>query len=1021
MAKLEPIFDSLYRRLNEAQREAVDTIEGPVMVIAGPGTGKTQVLTLRIANILRQTDIGPDGILALTFTQSGVHAMRERLARITGGAAYRVHIHTFHGFANDIIRRYPEYFSRIIGGQNADPIDQFRIIEEIILSKRLAVLRPFGNPRYYCAPVKDAIDRLKRENLSPSDLARVVRERSVVLKREGSRLSAGERTKKERSLLKLKELTLVYRAYEEALRKEHLYDYGDMVMELIRELEANPDLLLTLREEYQYILADEHQDANQSQNRILELLAGEDADPNLFIVGDDRQAIYQFQGASLDNFLYFSKRFPRARIIELLENYRSTQSVLDALYSLAPVHPNGNERPELTSFARGAGELVRIAALTTEDNEAPFVASCIADDIKEGIVSEEIAVLYRENRDMQRIADALSVAGMPFVVESNASILNDPRVRAFIALLRGIVQQGDERSASELLLLPWLTIPLLSRVLVLEHARKEKVPLMKALSMAANIGGIEQGEALLLKEYAAALSRWHGYARKLLLPEAVQIILKECGATPFFLSEPDSAVLMERMAGLYELLKTFTERHPHAYLEEFIEYLALHEAHHLSIPALQSVSRPGVRLMTAHASKGLEFDSVYLVGAVDGRFGNRRSREVFDLPIRGTGSELSGIDDERRLFYVALSRARTRVLVSFARTRAGKAQMPAQFINEIRRDRVVYIDTSSFEQQRAPESLLLASPRLSPLPVSHQDYVRHLFLSREFSVTHLNNYLRCPWHYFFVNLLRIPEAKSPSQSYGTAVHAALRVYGEQLTRGIRPSLASLLKSFDEALAREPLTGMLATHAKEKGHAALSGYYKERAKTLTGEAKVEWRVSGPSLTLSDGGTLVLGGTLDRLEYHGDMLVVRDFKTRAPLSRNELMGVTASSDGSYYRQLLFYKILVDGANLGTPLSQGIIDFIEPNDRGIYKYEVFDLASGEVEKLISEIVRVANEISSLSFWGRRCDEPDCEYCALRAAMEHPELARVSEVKRYQHSGKQRKRKSHKQVGKRPYKQKE
>src|SRR3989344_5360245 len=159
MQKQESIFNSLYTRLNSAQREAVDLIEGPVMVIAGPGTGKTQVLTLRIANILRTSDIGPDGILALTFTQSGVHAMRERLAAIVGSTAYRVHIHTFHGFANDIIRRYPEYFSRIIGGQNADVIDQLSIIEGIIFSKRLSVLRPLGNPRYYCAPVKKAIDR----------------------------------------------------------------------------------------------------------------------------------------------------------------------------------------------------------------------------------------------------------------------------------------------------------------------------------------------------------------------------------------------------------------------------------------------------------------------------------------------------------------------------------------------------------------------------------------------------------------------------------------------------------------------------------------------------------------------------------------------------------------------------------------------------------------------------------------------------------------------------------------------
>lgn len=988
MKKQESVFDSLYARLNTAQRQAVDSIEGPVLVIAGPGTGKTQVLTLRIANILRKTDIGPDGILALTFTQSGVQAMRQRLASIAGISAYRVHIHTFHGFANEIIRRYPEYFARIIGGQNADVIDQLRIIEKSILSAHLSVLRPLGNPRYYCAPIKSAIDRLKRENISPSDLATHVRECTKMLASEKKTLSAGEHGKRARSLLKLKELTLIYRTYEEALRAEHLYDYGDMVMELIKALETHPDLLLTLREEYQYILADEHQDANQSQNRILELLAGDDADPNLFIVGDERQAIYQFQGASLENFLYFSRRYPTARVIELTDNYRSTQSVLDA------VRPLFSHTP-LIGRSRGKGSPIRIAALSDEDAEAPFIVSLIAEDIARGTAPEEIALLYRENRDMQRFADALSVAGISFVVESESSVLDDPRVRAFVSLLSGITRQGDERSAMELLLLPWLSIPLLERSLLIEQAQKEKVPLLTLLAR-SNVGG--------MREYARALTRWHNFSRTLLLPEAVQRIFDESGATAFMLQQNDSAVLLERMAGLYDALKEYVERHPHARLEDFVEHLALYDVHRISIPAQQSVSRPGVRLMTAHRSKGLEFDSVYLAGAVEGRFGGRRHTESFDLPLRGSAEELSGIDDERRLFYVALTRARDQATVSFARTRSGKAQLPAQFIEELHKERVVFLDTQKFESGRGPEAALMALPKTIPPSIAHRDYVRELFLSRQFSVTHLNNYLECPWRYFFVNLLRIPEAKSPSQSYGTAVHVALKEYGEALSRGKKVKAPFLIERFTHALKKEPLLESLFDDALKKGTAALSGYYKARlsadqagAQHFAPDAKLEWKLRGPAITVSEGKMLLVGGTLDRLEYEGSTLTVTDFKTRAPLSRNEIQGKTASSNGNYFRQLLFYKLLVDSADLGSALSCGVLDFIEPNERGIYKREVFDLGSDDVKNLVKEIQKVAEEIMSLSFWDRRCGEPDCEYCALRETLESnaPDLARVAQTR--------------------------
>src|SRR3989344_4120023 len=266
-------FDKLYKALNPAQKEAVDNIEGPAMVVAGPGTGKTQVLTLRIANILKRTDANPDSILALTFTESVAHNLRTRLVEIMGTVGYRIAIFTFHGFCNDVIRRFAPHFPGIVGYAHANLIDQILILEEIIARSRLTKLKPFGNPYFYVRDVVSTIGKLKRENIDPNKLEKLIRKEP--------------KERRERN----KEFLYLYREYEKLLRARGYYDYDDMVMEVIRVLGADKELLSSLQEQYQYVLADEHQDANAGQNELLKLLMSFHQSPNIFVVGDEKQAI----------------------------------------------------------------------------------------------------------------------------------------------------------------------------------------------------------------------------------------------------------------------------------------------------------------------------------------------------------------------------------------------------------------------------------------------------------------------------------------------------------------------------------------------------------------------------------------------------------------------------------------------------------------------------------------------------------------------------------------------------------
>ena len=429
-------FKKYYDQLNPEQKSAVDAIEGPVMVIAGPGTGKTQILTLRIANILAKTDTPAEAILAVTFTEAGVIAMRKRLADIIGSQAYEVTITTFHGFAHSIIQKYPEDFPRIIGSANITEADQVRIMEEVIEeTKGLKILRPFGDRFHYLSDVLHAIQTLKREGIDVDRLSSIVDSESKTftsrddlfhLKGAHKGKMKGEHKDLEKQIEKNRELAMLYETYQDALTEQKLYDFDDMIMEVLSALMTNEELQMMLQEQYQYILVDEHQDTNNAQNRILELLMSYHDNPNLFIVGDEKQAIFRFQGASLENFHYFKNKFPEAKLITLTRNYRSTQTVLDVA------------RTNLIAKAGHPDAPIKILEAATSDSELYMIIHDIAQKIKSGTEASEIAVLYRTNRDALPLARMCEKLGVPYHIESDLDILADHDIRKLVLIFKSL-------------------------------------------------------------------------------------------------------------------------------------------------------------------------------------------------------------------------------------------------------------------------------------------------------------------------------------------------------------------------------------------------------------------------------------------------------------------------------------------------------------------------------------------------------------------------------------------------------
>ncbi len=996
-------FLTLYKKLNPEQKLAVDTIEGPVMVIAGPGTGKTQILTLRIANILHSTDTPPDAILALTFTESAAFAMRRRLVDIVGSPAYRIHIHTFHGFCNDVIQRYPERFPRIIGAQSISDIDRVLLFEEIIKSEDLDLLRPFGDPLFYLRPALSTISSLKRENVAPEDL-------SAILYREEERIRAepdfvhlkgaykGKVKGVYQTLLdkiaRTHELVRVFTRYEADLAARRLYDFEDMILEVVRALQSDPDFLLLLQEEYQYLLADEHQDANNAQNRLLELLSSFHPSPNLFIVGDEKQAIYRFQGASLQNFLYFQERYPQALRITLRSNYRSGQLLLDAAHSMitrgsAAEIPLVKELRVPLVAAASVAHPVLLRAFSQSVLERLFVARDIRRLLDEGVQPGEVAVLYRNNRDAAALVEQLERVGVPFVVESDENIMHDPDIRKLLLLMRASVHFGEERLLFELLHADFLGVAPLDVYKLARHRLKSKKSLAEILASTVELRRAKIAKPAKLHSLYSLLSSFATLARNIPALEALEKILDESGYMAHLLLLPDAAEKLAKVNGLVDTCKDAVAHHHSYTLADVVEYLALLEQHDVSVRKDVSVLSPDrVRLMTVHRSKGLEFDYVYIVGVEDARWGSSAKKSYFHLPIvqQETDAADAALEDDRRLFYVALTRARLQAAVSYAVARDdGAPSLPSQFIDELG-GAVVVVDTVAFEQGVSNQELL--APRQSTAhSLKDKVFLNEIFLEQGLSVTALNNYLACPWRYFYSNLLRIPKAPDKYALFGNAVHAALRDLVSSVRAGDMLSQAQLIDRFRDAARRQPFSEFDLAQALQKGEQVLGGYYETYKESWQQRVLGEYTL-GVSLRLpfADVPTIALRGILDRVEFMSDReVVVYDYKTGKPKSRGEIEGATKNSNGEYKRQLTFYRLLLEqhqGGEVGGrwSMQEGVIDFVEPDSKGRYHRERFVITDDDVAQLRDVIICTAREVYDLAFWDRRCDDKRCEYCALR-----------------------------------------
>lgn len=978
-------FEESYARLNEEQRKAVETIEGPVMVVAGPGTGKTQVLGMRVANILRRTHMRPSNILCLTFSNSGAIAMRERLRELIGADAYGVTVSTIHGFCQSIIDRNPAVFEDFNAREQLSDMEKYQKLNAIIDSvlKNSSLLNP-KDPYGRDGDILSRISQVKREGKSMDDLLAAASE----YRKEMSGKSKGGTKAHARNLLsakKFEEFIEIYRLYQEMLQREGKYDYDDMVLFALKALREEEWMLQSLQERYQYVLVDEAQDTNGAQWDVFETLttfANLPNDPNLFVVGDDDQAIYRFQGANLRNMLRFRERFPKAPVIVLKKNYRSTQGILDAAEKLISHNEERltNEIEGLTKHLEAAvgGQGLDPVLLRPPSNEAePWMVADIAEErIKDGIPAEEIAVLTQTNAELFPLYDVLRSRGIPVVLQGKADLMGHRLVTEALSLLRAMTEKQRDAAIATALSCPALGChPAdVSRLILL--SRERKTPLLQLLvDLEASQDPYLEKPKLIEARDALLELRNNVDARTVI--EMVERVLR------LIISNENAKDPLDLAAAeaFFGFAKEECLAKPSMRFEAFLNDLEFYADPQYGQARLTYVVphlvTEGVQLMTAHQSKGLEFHTVILTNFREGHWDNRRKPASVSIPenlLFGWDDDIKKFEkhqDERRVAFVAMTRAKRELIFSCpAEISVGqkhKVLSPSAFFAEAGQ-----LPERS-ESLRHPEtaSLLLLQPKRD-LDEELKSYLRNRLENFALSATSLNRFIRDPEEFKRVDLLGQPEYFSENSmrtlAYGSAVHWALREWGVARQKGGELTLEQFIEAFHGYLEnRTILTQNQRRDMLAMGDSALRAYY---AQCLSDTHPHLYAIERDYF--AELGDIPLKGKIDRIDQlsptSGEVIVV-DYKTGSAKTERDIRGgleegeLSLTEDGERFRQLAFYALLLEKADpLITPVAY-MLDFIGERDEECKKLEI-RVNEKEKEALKALIKRVWKKIQDLDF---------------------------------------------------------
>ncbi len=920
--------------LNEAQRLAVEHKDGPAMVVAGAGTGKTRVIVERIVRLI-ESGVKPESIVALTFTEKAAQEMLDRTNGLRGSYATDLNIYTFNAFGQELLREFAVDIGLGTNLRLVGDIGKVVLLRDHIDELGLEYFAPVSSPDGQLDQLASYFSKLKQQLVKPDEY------NSFVAKLPSN--DEAEKLEKQ----KHQELAGAFTKYIEIARSKNVVDYDDQIYMVVELLESRPNILRQLQKRYQYLLVDEFQDTNPMQSKLLDLLAAEHK--NLMVVGDDDQSIYGWRGATLSNILEFTKRYPKAKEVTLIQNYRSGQHILDNSYKL--IQNNNPDRLEvinkLDKKLKGLekGKKPTLKQFGNLDAELDWVASDIKQQIADGADPSQIAVLARRGRGgVSRVHAALEVRHVDHnVLGVTTDLYQQPLVISMIEALKATVDPRDNNAIYHTLSGPLFDCD--ARILgeVASITRKQFVSFEEAL---------DEEKYPEIKEALNTVKSWQKIANQTSVGSLSYKMIEETGLKDKLINaaedSEEDALNAQALFQWFSTLRSFEEisDSPSAlsYLDSFETIKA--EGETIDDTSLIDTNKPTV--MTVHKAKGLEWEHVYIVDCTEYSFPLRKRGSSLMVPdeLSKTSKADDHFHEERRLMYVASTRAKSKLTYTLSSTHTGVTKRkPSRFILEMFDDVREAENVATQRNLNIFEAVDKPEKKLS-LPSSMRSG-NNLILS----ASQANDYFRCPLDFKYRHILGVPPAPSPHAFVGTIFHGYMQQINEAKIKGGQiPSLESLTKQLEDEWPKE---GYLTKNQRER---ALKTAQKSLATAYERVANepIPVAVEQPFKVHVPNSRLILKGRIDVVMPTDNGVEIRDYKTSTSATTPEK--AKRATSGS--KQLDMYALAWRLQNDEMPALVSL-DFVQTNQLGSIKKQPKTLDNLEVK-----LAEMADNILSNSF---------------------------------------------------------
>ena len=1040
LKNFKDIYEQEYQKLNEQQKKAVDTVEGPVMVIAGPGTGKTQILSRRVANILTNHQTHPEEIVCLTYTEAGASEMLDRLEGLIGEEGRNVRVSTIHSFCSELILEYSDLF-----GEEPKVITtaaKYEILKDIIdehVTEESPLYKNSGNRYSSKEQLLELFTRMKRENLNKDDFEKEIDEyfKMIDLSIPGDELyskfkyAINSKSKdkkvgdyKDKPLKELQENmekllagVEIVEKYSDDISDHNYFDFDDMILWTIEKLEEDDAFQRSVSEGIKYLFVDEFQDTSVIQNKLVDLLVKGKKNPNIFVVGDDDQSIYRFQGVSADNIQIFDKKYKPTKIV-LEENYRSSQAIIDASRQLISHNP----REEKVLVAAGDNknydyQLPILKSYSNAKDEMYGVLSEIEELIQSGVSPKEIGVIYGRNSYGEEFAKILRDNGIFVQMKENQDLFKEPIFKKIVAILKYLCQPSrDIRALRNIVYFDFFEVELseIAKIRNLKNDEKITIP---------SIAEIDKKLETIRKK----VSRSENYLSPMYV---LSDILKTLGIDEYIMKSKEKYHLVSVLNELYKLMSTECLLHPKLTVKGFLNQLSSLQEMKVSLPIEEISGSPSncVQLMTAHGSKGLEFEHVFMMKCNDGKNNgkwpggeNNSGRFSYPPSLNGKVENESQLKEEenRRLFYVAMTRAKKVLHLSYSDDSA-----KTHFINEFENFTDPVDVTGSFEECQAIDEVVI--PKFS------DDILSEILGELSLSVSTLNAFLKCPLSFYFNKGLKLPSETNEAMVFGSIIHEVLeKIYismddsqSSELTVKTVLPLEEALQLFEtifEEKSYQLSSDRIKKDAYVRGRNIIKNLYKKDGYLKDGVIAVEQHIKGIKLgdlldttvDLSAVSDVEINGKIDKIECEEGIIRLIDYKTgKAGNAKDKLVPPSEKEPhgGDYWRQAVFYYILFTNAGVDISGKEILVKYVfvedSNNEDGFSETEDIRITPKEVDIVLDQIKESIMKIKQGDF-NSGCgvlkkdrDNYPCYYCLQALANTAPKFENTEalEVATYQ-----------------------